>query len=174
RTAVDKFVQRRPARAYQRRHGGVPLRPLRVVERGTERREVLLVAVQDALADLRLHGTVATAAGPWPAGTAEHAVALLPWRGLARALPLFDRGDDGVEGGLLRGVQVQRGRRAGEVFGHRAAAAASGRARRFARGAFVRRLVAQRRIGDLEHVVALADLDLGVHGQPRQQGAVAV
>lgn len=35
-------------------------------------------------------------------------------------------------------------------------------------------LEAQRRIGQLEHARLLADLDLGVDGQPRQQGAVTV
>src|SRR5690606_25985098 len=98
------LVQRRAARTDQRRHGGVPLRALRVVERGAEGGEVLLVALEHALADLRLHSAVAAAARARSAGTTEHAVALLPRRGLARALALPDRGDRGVEGGLLRRV----------------------------------------------------------------------
>src|SRR3546814_2422900 len=42
RLAVDQLVQRRPARTDQRRHRGVPLLALVVVERGAERGEILL------------------------------------------------------------------------------------------------------------------------------------
>src|SRR3546814_7727637 len=51
RLAVDQLVQRRPARTDQRRHRGVPLLALVVVERGAERGEILPVALQRALAD---------------------------------------------------------------------------------------------------------------------------
>src|SRR3546814_3697835 len=63
---------RSTARTDQRRHRGVPLLALVVVERGAERGEILLVALQRALADLRLQRTACAAARPRAARSEEH------------------------------------------------------------------------------------------------------
>src|SRR5690606_41708641 len=121
-------------------------------------------AVEDALPELPLHrGTpAARAAATRPATAAEQAAAVAGGRRRrARGLAFADRFQGRIERGPLAIVELQRLGGTRKVLAHAAPARGPGGGRAF-HG--LRGLVAQRRVGDLEHAFALADLDLGIDG----------
>src|SRR5690606_22320443 len=136
-----------------------------------ERGEVLAEAVEHALPELALHRRTRAARAGAARPAAEQAAAVAPGRRrLARGLAFADRFQRRLECGPLAIVELQRPGGAREVLAHAAARRAGGGSAFHRLGG----LVAQRRIGHLEHALALADLDLGVDREPGQQRAVAV
>ena len=152
--AVDQLVQRRAARAEQRRHLGIPARLLLGVERGAERGELLVEALGHALAHRA--GIVAAAVAATAAAAAGHAAAAAEQRGCRRRWPAAAPRVRAAERSRIAAsaasnaaccvrIELQRLRHARQVGGQAAAAAAA--ALRWRGGcAVLGRLVAQRGI----------------------------